>query len=160
MAGSGLSVSEKVGRRMSALRIAALVYAVISGVVVAFQCALAAGVPWGQYAMGGAYPGTFPTALRVAAVVQAAIIVLQVGVVAARAGLALESWNRSARWLIWLVVGLGLIALVLNLITPSGGERAIWAPVALLLFGSSLTVALLSGRRDAGYPTGSSPKAR
>jgi hypothetical protein len=31
---------------------------------------------------------------------------------------------------------------VLNLITPSPGERAIWAPVAVLLLLSSLAVAI------------------
>ena len=36
------------------------------------------------------------------------------------------------------------VALVLNLITPSGGERAVWAPVALVLLLSSLVVALRS----------------
>ncbi len=36
-------------------------------------------------------------------------------------------------WLIWVVIGYGVIGLILNLITPSAGERATWAPVALVL---------------------------
>jgi hypothetical protein len=55
-------------------RAAAFFYATISAGVVAFQVALAAGVPWGAYAMGGAFPGQFPSALRLAALAQAAFI--------------------------------------------------------------------------------------
>ena len=49
-------------------RAAALVYAALTAGIVVFQLALAAGAPWGAYAMGGAFPGQFPLALRVAAV--------------------------------------------------------------------------------------------
>lgn len=35
---------------------------------IAFQLALALGAPWGEYAMGGRYPGRFPPGLRLAAV--------------------------------------------------------------------------------------------
>jgi hypothetical protein len=38
-------------------RPAAIVFAVVSAGVIAFQLALAAGAPWGDYAMGGADPG-------------------------------------------------------------------------------------------------------
>jgi hypothetical protein len=34
------------------------------------------------------------------------------------------------------------MSFVLNLITPSAGERALWAPVLLLLLASSLVVAI------------------
>ena len=43
--------------------------------------------------------------------------------------------------LVWWVVALEAVSLVLNLITQSAGERAIWAPVALLLLASSTVVA-------------------
>ena len=110
--------------------------------VVGFQIALAAGVPWGAYAMGGAFPGQFPSVMRVAALVQAVILLLFVGVVLARAGVAVRRWSRASRRLIWLVVAFSTLSLVLNLITPSAGERAIWAPVALVLLVCSLLVAL------------------
>jgi hypothetical protein len=35
---------------MTIRRVSAILYAIISGVVVAFQIALAAGAPWGEYA--------------------------------------------------------------------------------------------------------------
>ena len=122
-------------------RAAAFGYAVISGGVVAFQIALAAGAPWGAYAMGGASPGQYPPGLRIAAVVQAAIVVLMAAVVLSRAGVALPAWSRASRRLVWLVVVVGAASLVLNLVTPSAGERLVWAPVAFLLLACSVLVA-------------------
>lgn len=126
---------------MAMTRTAAILYAIVSAVVVSFQVALAAGAPWGAYAMGGASPGQFPPALRVAALVQAVLLVGLAAVVLARAGLVLPGWSRVARRLIWVVVAFSALSLVLNLITPSPGERAIWAPVAALLLISSAIVA-------------------
>jgi len=123
-------------------RVAAVVYGVFSGAVIAFQLALALGAPLGAYAMGGAFPGVMPPALRAAAVVQACVLALLAGIVLARAGVALPRWSHAARRLIWLVVAFAGISLVLNLITPSSGERILWAPVALVLFVSGLVVAI------------------
>jgi hypothetical protein len=123
-------------------RIAAIIYGVISVGVIAFQLALAAGAPWGAYAMGGAFPGQFPPELRVAAVVQAVILALLALVVLARAGVALPRWSRASRGWIWVVVAFSAISLVLNTITPSAKERAIWMPVAVIMLVSSLIVAL------------------
>jgi len=130
-------------------RVAAIIYAVISLAVVAFQIALAAGAPWGEYAMGGAVPGQFPPALRIAALIQAALIVGMAFVVLARAGLILPSWSRVSRWLIWLVVAFLGFDLFLNLITPSAGERAIWAPTLGLLFVTSAIVAVASSSKQS-----------
>ncbi len=109
--------------------------------IVAFQIGLALGAPWGAYAMGGAFPGQFPPPMRVAALVQALLLAALAGVVLARAGVALPRWSRtSGRW-IWIVVAFSSLSLLLNLITPSAGERMIWAPVAFLLLLCSLVVA-------------------
>ena len=121
---------------------AAIAFAVVVGGVIAFQTALALGVPWGSYAMGGAFPGRFPTRMRVAAVVQAALLAITVAIVLSRAGLVLPTWSEAAAWLIWPVVALALVAVVLNAITPSAGERRIWVPVALMMLAFSLVVAL------------------
>ena len=126
---------------MEIRRVAALLYAVVSTGVVAFQIALAAGAPWGAYAMGGAVPGQFPPALRIAALVQAALIVGMAAIVMSRAGLILARWSRVTRWLVWVVVAVTAMSLMLNLITPSAGEHALWAPVLLLLLASSAVVA-------------------
>ena len=126
---------------MTLRRIAALSYAIISLAVVAFQIALAAGAPWGAFAMGGAFPGQFPPALRIAALVQAALLLAMAAVVLARAEVMLPKWSRVSRWLIWFVVAFAGLSLVFNLITPSADERAIWAPTAFLLLISSGIVA-------------------
>ncbi|MFN8487078.1 MAG: hypothetical protein U0350_05755 [Caldilineaceae bacterium] len=123
-------------------RTAAILYTSITASVIAFQIALAAGAPWGAYAMGGAYPGQFPPALRVAALVQGALLGAMAAIVLARAGLILHRWTRPTRWLVWGVVAFTAVSLVLNLITPSVGERKLWAPVAAVLLVCSSVVAL------------------
>ena len=126
---------------MDIRRIAGIVYAAATVVVAAFQIALALGAPWGAYAMGGAYPGQFPPALRIAALVQAGILIGLAGIVLARAGIALKSWERVARWMVWVAVAFSAVSLLLNLITPSVGERMLWVPVAFALLVCSLLVA-------------------
>ncbi len=132
---------------MSWRKAAAIIYAVVTLGIVAFQIALAAGAPWGAYAMGGAFPGQFPPELRIAALVQAVILVGLAVIVLARAGLVLPRWARVSRWLVWVAVAFATLSLILNLITPSEGERAIWAPTALVLLITSVIVAL-SGAAD------------
>jgi hypothetical protein len=129
---------------MAIARIAAIIYAIVTFGVVAFQIALAAGAPWGAYAMGGAAPGQFPPALRIGAVIQVALLAGMAAVILARAGLVLPGWSRVSHWLVWIAVALTALSLVLNLITPSVGERAIWAPTLALLLISSLIVAFSS----------------
>ena len=124
-----------------ATRMAAFLYAIISSGVVAFQIALAAGAPWGAFVMSGAFPGQFPPALRIAALIQAALLVGMAAVVLARADLILPRWSRVSRWLVWIVVAFAALSLILNLITPSAGERTIWVPIAFLMLISSSIVA-------------------
>jgi len=121
---------------------AARVFAASVALVVVFQLALALGAPWGRLAMGGAFPGVYPPAMRVAALLQAAMLVATALVVLSRAGLVTPAWRRAPRWLIWAVTGLLALGVVLNMITPSAMERLIWTPVSAVLFLSSLRVAL------------------
>ena len=111
------------------------------GFVAAFQLALALGAPWGQFAMGGAFPGAYPPALRLAAVAQVVVLALLAMVISSRAGLALPALRGASRPLSWGIVALLGLSLLLNLITPSGLERLMWAPVALSLFLTALRVA-------------------
>ena len=126
---------------MTITNVAAIIYAIVMLGVVAFEIALAAGAPWGAYAMGGASPGQLPPALRISAIVQAVLQAGMAAVILARAGLVLPAWSRVSHWLVWIVVALTALSLVFNLITPSAGERAIWAPTLSLLLISSLIVA-------------------
>lgn len=126
---------------MNIRRLAAILHAVVTSVVVAFQVALAVGVPWGEFAMGGAFPGQLPTVLRAAAIAQALVLLAFTAVVLARQGVALARLARPSGRLIWVVVAFAALSLVLNVLTPSAGERALWAPVALVLLLTSLVVA-------------------
>ena len=126
---------------MGIVSVAAVIYAIIILGVIAFQIALVAGVPWGAYAMGGAFPGQLPPALRIAAIVQAVLLAGMAAVILAQAGLILPGWSQGS-WLVWIVVAVMLLGLVLNLITPSAGERKIWAPALAILLICSLIVAL------------------
>jgi len=124
--------------------IAAIVYAIATTGVVAFQMALAFGAPWGAYAMGGAFPGRFPPHLRVAAAVQAIVLMALAVIVLAFAGLMLPGLPQTTPWLIWLAVAFSAIAAVLNTITRSAGERRLWAPVTYVMLACSLVVALMA----------------
>lgn len=127
--------------RMDISTVAGIVFGALTAGVVAFQVALALGAPWGAYAMGGGTTGSFPPAMRVAAVVQAVLLaLLGIGVLSA-AGVALVDIAAAAPWVAWLAVGISALALVLNSLSRSAGERRIWVPVAAGMLISSLLVA-------------------
>ena len=121
---------------------AALVFAAVVAAAVGFQVALALGAPLGAWALGGRYPGRLPASLRVAAVVQAFVLALLALLVLSAADVIGGDVVASVPWLVWLPVAFSAISLVLNLVTPSSGERRVWAPVAAVLLVTSLTVAL------------------
>ena len=80
--------------------------------------------------------------MRVAAVVQAVVIRLLAVVVLSAAGIVLPDLAVAFPWLVWVPVAVSVIAVVLNAISRSAGERRIWVPVAVVLLVSSLVVAL------------------
>jgi hypothetical protein len=122
--------------------LAAWIFGAGTAVLALFQLALAFGAPWGHLAMGGRFPGRFPPAMRVAALLQIVVYGLMSAIVFARAGRLSPEYLGVARVAIWGVVGLMVVALVLNLVTPSRWERRLWAPVALLLLLTSFRVAV------------------
>ncbi len=122
--------------------VAAYVFAFATVVSVLFQIALALGAPWGHLAMGGRFPGKFPPAMRVAALVQAVVLALLAVIVTIKARLVLVGFYTVSETAIWVVFAIGVLSLIMNLVTPSRGERILWAPVALVLALSSLVVAL------------------
>jgi cytochrome bd-type quinol oxidase subunit 2 len=126
-------------------QLAAVVFALVAVGVMAFQLAMALGAPWGAYAMGGAFPGRFPPALRAAAVVQAALIGGLAAIVLSTADLAWPALVDTFPWLTWLPVVVSAVATGLNAISRSAGERRIWVPVTLVMLASSLIVALSPG---------------
>jgi hypothetical protein len=125
-------------------RVAGIVALILLAVLIVFQLALALGAPWGRAAYGGQHAGVLPTQFRVASVVAAVVWAGIALVVARRAGLWVWS-PLPVSWLpvvVWIVVGLMVIAVVMNAITPSALERAIWLPFSLVLFASTLTIAI------------------
>ena len=122
--------------------ILAVIYAAVTALVVGFQLALALGAPWGTYAMGGAFPGQMPPAMRIAAVVQAVALAGLAVIVLADAGLMSVPLVTDWAWLIWGPVAVAALAVVLNASTRSRGERRIWLPVAVVLLVCSLGVAI------------------
>jgi uncharacterized membrane protein YhaH (DUF805 family) len=138
---------------MAVTRAAAYFYSLLTLGGVAFQLALAAGAPWGSYAMGGTVSGAYPAGLRVAAVIQAIVQVVLALVVLSRAEVTLRSWRHATRWAIWIAVAFSAVSLILNLITPSSGERMIWAPFAFLMLASVLVVAISTKGRPVRVVT-------
>jgi hypothetical protein len=129
-------------------RVAAIAALVLFALLIVFQLALALGAPWGRAAYGGQINGVLPTHFRVASAVAVVVWAAIALVVARRGGLPVwaplpESWLPVV---MWIVVGLLAIAVVMNAITPSALERAIWLPFTLVLFASTLTVAIAAGR--------------
>jgi hypothetical protein len=122
--------------------VAAALFAVLVAGVVAFQLTLAAGAPLGAYAMGGGTPGVLPARLRIAAVAQAAILAILALVVLADAGIILPDLALAYPWAVWVAVAFSGVSVALNAITRSALERRLWLPVAIVLFATSLSVAL------------------
>ncbi len=120
---------------------AARLFAIVTALAVLFQAGLVAGMPWGAFAWGGSYPGTLPPPMRAASAGSAFLLVVLIGIVLVRAGLVRPDWQPRSRKAAWLVVVFCGASVVANSITPSARERAVWLPVTLLMFGTSMVVA-------------------
>ena len=130
-----------IKRKQVNSNIAARIFALLILAVILFQMALAAGMPWGAIAWGGAYPGQLPANMRFASILSALLLLVIALVVLTRAGLVLHKWQPVSRRLIWAVVVYSLLGVVANAITPSLWERIIWLPVAIMLLVCSAVVA-------------------
>lgn len=112
---------------------AAYLFSTLIAVVVVFQLTLALGAPWGEMAMGGKFPRRLPLRMRIAALVQIAVLVFIALIVLTRAGVILDEFSSLSKLAIWAVVVFSLIGTILNTITPSKKERMLWAPVTTVL---------------------------
>jgi hypothetical protein len=122
--------------------IAAIAFTALSTVTVLFQLALVCGAPWGEVTMGGRYRGALPRRIRVAPALSAVLIVGFAAVVLARAGMAFVDLHNLSTKLIWVVVAYCVVGSLVNYITPSKRERALWFPVVAVMLACSLVVAL------------------
>ena len=122
--------------------IAAIIFTILITFVILFQLGLLIGMPWGEYAMGGRFPGTYSWKMRLVAIVQIIILFFFAFVVLVRAEIIHSRYSELSMTAIWFVVGFFILSSVLNLITPSKKERNLWAPTSILLLITSLILAL------------------
>ncbi len=122
--------------------IAAIVFTILIGMVIVLQFGLVVGMPWGEYSMGGRFPGKYPPVMRVSCIFQILLLAFISLIVLAKAGLVLPGMYGFSATAVWFVVGFSVLSLILNSITPSRKERRLWQPVAVFLLITSLIVAL------------------
>lgn len=104
------------------------VAAVGLGGLATFQLALAAGAPWGRASYGGAHPGVLPHGLRL---VSAGAALFYSGLTVAVA--SQRTPVQARRQILTGIATLMSVGAVVNGISPSWPERAIWTPTAALL---------------------------
>ncbi len=64
------------------------IFLFLTAIVILFQLTLALGAPCGEYTLGDKFPGKFPSKLRIATLVQIAVLVLFSAIFLSRSGLA------------------------------------------------------------------------
>lgn len=130
---------------ISPVILSARVFALCSLATAAFQLALVTGAPWGHLTMGGQFPGTLPPSARAMAAFSMCLLVAFAWIIVRRAQLADPSTAPRLKRAAWLVVTYCVLGIVANAATPSAPERALWLPVALLMFATSVVVARSGG---------------
>jgi hypothetical protein len=132
---------------MITTRRVAIVATALLALIVAFQVALAAGAPWGNAAYGG-QPAHLNASFRVSSVIAAVFWAGAALVVLRRVGYRV--WAplpaRALPVAVWVLFALSLISVIMNGITPSSIERAIWLPFAIVLASALGYIAIASRR--------------
>jgi hypothetical protein len=135
---------------MSATVRAAWTAAGLLCLVAGFQVALVLGAPWGEFTQGGATSGTLTTSGRLVAAVSSVLAMVMAGAILGRVGqgpFRLLS-SRVKIVLAWFTTLYAVLGVVLNLITRSTGERALWAPVSILLLALIAFVMVTTHRQE------------
>lgn len=117
---------------------AAFGYCALCLVVVGFQLCMIAGAPWGRLTQGGAHPGTLPISGRIAAGFSIVLMLVMAASILSAAGFA-PNWPT---WTGWATLGVTVLSVIMNLITPSKPERMVWGPVTILMLALALVVML------------------
>ncbi|WP_292267561.1 hypothetical protein [Marivita sp.] len=112
-------------------------YATAMLAIAFFQIALILGAPLGRYTQGGQHEGALPLSGRIIAAVSIPIVLFQGLAILSAAGFPGLGWPR---WTGWVALAVTVLSAVLNWITPSKPERAVWGPVMLVLTGMALVV--------------------
>ncbi|MCT4553341.1 MAG: hypothetical protein N4A53_01515 [Pelagimonas sp.] len=95
-----------------------------------FQFALIAGAPLGPWTQGGQVEGALPLSGRMIAALSVLILLFQGLSILSAAGFPGLSWPV---WTGWLAFAVSCLTGVLNTITPSQRERAVWAPITWVM---------------------------
>ena len=115
---------------MEFIQIAAILYILITVVVIFFQLFLVLGAPWGEFTQGGRHKGTLPISGRISAAVSIPILVFMAASISSLVGLV-PNWSiRTA----YITLALQGVTAFYNLITPSLKERCLWGPVTTIAF--------------------------
>jgi cytochrome bd-type quinol oxidase subunit 2 len=107
-------------------------YAMGCVAIVFFQLALIAGAPLGAWTQGGFHRGALPLSGRLIAAVSVPVVLFQGLAILSAAGFPGLDWPR---WCGWVALGVNVVSTVLNAITESAEERAVWLPVILVMTG-------------------------
>lgn len=119
------------GKNVMLIQIAHL-YATVCMAIVFFQLALICGAPLGPWTQGGQHKDALPLSGRLVAAVSVPIVIFQGVAILSAAGFPGLDWPR---WCGWLALGVSGVSAVLNGITPSARERAVWFPIMLVMVG-------------------------
>jgi len=147
----GIPGIDRGAHRLNAVH-TAWVAAVLLYVIAAFHAALVLGAPWGALTQGGGTSGSLAASGRIAAAVSCVISVVMANAILGRVGrgpLGLRS-SRVATVLAWFTMVYAVIAVVLNVITRSSAERALWAPVSIVLLGLITSVMVTTHHQRRG----------
>ncbi|TFV65185.1 UNVERIFIED_ORG: hypothetical protein E4P37_10790 [Bacillus sp. AZ43] len=119
---------------------AVLAFLVLAGLAV-FQLLLVAGRPWGRFAWGGQHE-VLPPRLRIGSVVSLVVYAVIAAVVLQAGGRAELLPGGFVEVGIWVITGYFVLGIALNAMSRSRPERLVMTPVAALLAGCCLVVAL------------------
>jgi cytochrome bd-type quinol oxidase subunit 2 len=112
-------------------------YATACLAIAFFQIALIAGVPLGRYTQGGQHEGALPVSGRIVAAVSIPVVLFQALAILSAAGFPGLGWPA---WTGWVAFAVQIVTTILNWITPSKPERAVWGPVTLVMSAMALVV--------------------
>lgn len=109
----------------------------------AFQLAVAAGAPLGQYVWGGFHTGRLPARFRLASLFATGLLIAFSLLLLERAGI-FSGLDRPgiAGVAVWAMVALFALSTIGNLASRSPSEKKLMTPVAILLTVCCLIVAL------------------
>ena len=126
--------SAKGRQHRDAARAASAVGAAVMAALAVFETGLAVGLPWGAAAWGGSQPVLSP-GLRLASAGAAAVWMAGLLVVLRRGGYRVRS-PLPGRWTgvaVWILAAYAALMIVVNDASPSRTERAVMAPVSVVL---------------------------